>query len=100
MADAPAYWIQILEPGHPSRVEKIDTGICPLYLLTGEYDFSCTPEDTKRTAAAIPGARVTVMEQLGHFPMSENPAQFRRYIAPVLSEIAGTQVPARRSAHA
>jgi pSer/pThr/pTyr-binding forkhead associated (FHA) protein len=25
MADAPAYWIQILEPGHPSRVEKIDT---------------------------------------------------------------------------
>ena len=24
---------------------------------------------------------------LGHFPMSENPGQFRRYIAPVLSEI-------------
>ena len=28
------------------RVEKIDTKVCPLYLLTGEYDFSCTPEDT------------------------------------------------------
>ncbi len=69
------------------KVERIDTGICPLYLLTGEYDFSCTPEDTKRTAASIPGARVTVMEELGHFPMSENPEQFRRYIAPVLSEI-------------
>jgi hypothetical protein len=27
------------------------------------------------------------MEKLGHFPMSENPEQFRRYIAPVLSEI-------------
>jgi hypothetical protein len=27
------------------------------------------------------------MEQLGHFPMSENPAQFRRYIAPVLATI-------------
>jgi hypothetical protein len=27
------------------------------------------------------------MEQLGHFPMSENPEQFRRYIAPVLTEI-------------
>jgi hypothetical protein len=35
------------------RVEKIDTKVCPLFLLTGEYDFSCTPEDTKRTAAAI-----------------------------------------------
>jgi len=74
------------------KVQKIDTGICPLYLLTGEYDFSCTPEDTKRTAASIPGARVTVMEQLGHFPMSENPKQFRRYIAPVLTEILEAQV--------
>ena len=35
------------------RVEAIDTKVCPLYLLTGEYDFSCTPEDTRRTAAAI-----------------------------------------------
>jgi hypothetical protein len=35
------------------RVETIETKVCPLYLLTGEYDFSCTPEDTKRTAAAM-----------------------------------------------
>ena len=27
------------------------------------------------------------MEELGHFPMSENPAQFRQYIAPVLKQI-------------
>jgi pimeloyl-ACP methyl ester carboxylesterase len=69
------------------QVEGVDTSVCPLYLLTGEYDFSCTPEDTRRTAAAIKGASVTIMEQLGHFPMSENPEQFRRYIAPVLSQI-------------
>jgi pimeloyl-ACP methyl ester carboxylesterase len=68
---------------------RIDTGRCPLYLLTGEYDFSCTPEDTARTAAAIPGAKLVVMRELGHFPMSENPAQFRRYILPVLDEIRG-----------
>ena len=70
-----------------SKVGAIDTRVCPLYLLTGEYDFSCSPEDTLRTARAIPGAKVTVMEQLGHFPMSENPAQFRRYILPCLEEI-------------
>jgi pimeloyl-ACP methyl ester carboxylesterase len=69
------------------RVSQIDTSTCPLYLLTGEYDFSCTPEDTQRTAARIKGARVTVMREIGHFPMSENPAQFRRYILPVLDEI-------------
>jgi pimeloyl-ACP methyl ester carboxylesterase len=69
------------------RVGQIDTSQCPLYLLTGEYDFSCTPQDTERTAAKIKGARVTVMREIGHFPMSENPAQFRRYILPVLEEI-------------
>ncbi len=69
------------------RVGRIDTKLCPLYLLTGEYDFSCTPEDTQRTAQEIAGVEVTVMEQLGHFPMSENPAQFRRYILPLLERI-------------
>ncbi|WP_441242497.1 alpha/beta fold hydrolase [Tardiphaga sp. 768_D3_N2_1] len=69
------------------RTKAIDTTTCPLYLLTGEYDFSCMPEDTVRTASGIVGAEVTVMKQLGHFPMSENPAQFRRYIAPVLEKI-------------
>jgi len=69
------------------RVARIDTRECPLYLLTGEYDFSCTPEDTRRTAEKIPGARVTIMKEIGHFPMSEHPARFREYILPVLDEI-------------
>jgi pimeloyl-ACP methyl ester carboxylesterase len=68
-------------------VDAIDTRRCPLYLLTGEYDFSCTPDDTRRTAAAIKGARVTVMKGVGHFPMREHPAQFRTYLLPVLDEI-------------
>jgi pimeloyl-ACP methyl ester carboxylesterase len=70
------------------RVAAIDTSRCPLFLLTGEYDFSCTPADTLRTAASINGAEVVIMEHLGHFPMSENPAQFRDYIAPILDRIA------------
>jgi pimeloyl-ACP methyl ester carboxylesterase len=69
------------------RVGEIDTSRCPLYLLTGEYDFSCTPDDTRATAEKIPGARFTVMKEIGHFPMSENPAQFRKYLVPVLDEI-------------
>jgi len=73
------------------RTKAIDTKVCPLYLLTGEYDFSCMPEDTLRTASGIASAEVTVMEELGHFPMSENPAHFRRYIAPVLEKIQQQQ---------
>jgi pimeloyl-ACP methyl ester carboxylesterase len=71
-----------------AEVGRIDTSGTPLYLLTGEYDFSCTPEDTLRTAARIPGAKATVMPALGHFPMSENWPQFRRHLLPVLDEIA------------
>ena len=41
-----------------------------------------------RTAARIAGAKVEVMKELGHFPMSENWPRFRRYILPVLDEIA------------
>ena len=71
------------------RVADIDTVNCPVYLLTGEYDFSCTPEDTLRTAARIDGAQAIIMEGLGHFPMCEDPAQFRKYIMPILSQIKG-----------
>ena len=69
------------------RTHLIDTEQCPLYLLTGEYDYSCTPEDTIRTAGAIAGARMQIMPELGHFPMCENPELFRRHILPVLDEI-------------
>ena len=69
------------------ELSDIDTGKCPLFLLTGEYDYSCMPEDTAETAARIPGAQYTKMKRLGHFPMSENPAQFRTYILPVLEKV-------------
>ncbi len=69
------------------RTHLIDTKRCPLYLLTGEYDYSCTPEDTVRTAEAIDGAEAVIMKECGHFPMSENPAVFRDYILPVLEQI-------------
>ena len=67
---------------------KIDTSVCPLYLLTGEYDYSCTPEDTLAVARAVPGAKVTIMKNLGHFPVSEDPELFLSYLEPVLAEIA------------
>ena len=33
------------------------------------------------------GAPATVMQGLGHFPMSENPEKFIGYLLPVLEEI-------------
>ena len=78
------YWVD----GHfDDRSGQIDTTRCPVYLLSGEYDSSCTPERTRDTAKRIQGSKAVVMEGMGHFPMSANPALFREHILPVLKEI-------------
>ena len=78
------YWVD----GHfDDRSARIDTARCPVYLLSGEYDSSCTPERTRATADRIKGSKATVMAGIGHFPMSENPALFHHHIRPVLDEI-------------
>ena len=69
-------------------MEQIDAGKCPLFLLSGEYDYSCTPEETLAVANSIPGSDVTIMKGLGHFPMSENPQVFLTHLLPVLDKIA------------
>ena len=68
-------------------VRRIDTGRCRVALLTGEYDYSCTPEMTEAVARAIAGARFTVMTGMGHFPMVENYPEFRRYLLPELERM-------------
>ena len=78
------YWVD----GHfDDRSVQIDTQRCPVYLLSGEYDSSCTPERTLATAKRIKGSKATIMTGMGHFPMSENPSLFRRYLLPILEEI-------------
>ncbi|MDH3738778.1 MAG: alpha/beta hydrolase [Alphaproteobacteria bacterium] len=74
------------------QVSDIDTSACPVFLLTGAYDYSCTPEDTTRTAAQIDGAEAIIMDNLGHFPMSENPALFGQHILPILDKIEAEAV--------
>jgi pimeloyl-ACP methyl ester carboxylesterase len=69
-------------------VEAIDTDECEVYLLTGEYDYSASPDDTRRVAEAIDGAHFEEMAALGHFPMVENPDRLKKYLGPVLDEIA------------
>jgi pimeloyl-ACP methyl ester carboxylesterase len=66
--------------------EKI-SGNVPLYLMTGVYDFACTPEMTEATAKKIKGAESIIMQDIGHFPMSENPVTFKKYLMPVLNKI-------------
>lgn len=69
------------------RVEKIDTTFCPVYMLTGEYDYSCTTDASKATADKIPGAVFEPMKNLGHFPLTENPKLVSPYLLRALDFI-------------
>jgi pimeloyl-ACP methyl ester carboxylesterase len=65
-------------------LKKIDTKICKVSLLTGEFDYSCTPDMTRAAANAIAGARLVIMDGMGHFPMIENYSVFRTFLLPEL----------------
>lgn len=69
------------------RIEKIDTKTCPVYMMTGEYDYSCTPQASKAAAAKIPGAKFEMMKGLGHFPMTEDPRAFTPHFLKALDFI-------------
>ena len=67
---------------------RIDTKTCKVSLLTGEFDYSCTPDMTRAAASAIPGSRLVIMDGMGHFPMIENYPVFREFLLPELEWMA------------
>jgi pimeloyl-ACP methyl ester carboxylesterase len=69
--------------------KKIDTSKTAVYILNGEYDWSGYAAGGQALAKDIKGAKWTLMAGLGHFPMCENPVQFKSYIVPILDEIVG-----------
>ncbi|MEE2775583.1 MAG: alpha/beta hydrolase [Acidobacteriota bacterium] len=68
-------------------IEQIDTSKIDVRILNGEYDWACTPDHLREIAERLPGADCRVMDEIGHFPMSENPARFKELVLPVLDEI-------------
>lgn len=79
----------VVEHDLTEDAEKIDTSRTALHVLNGEYDWSAFPAAGEALAAAVDGATFTLMEGVGHFPMSENPAAFKHYFLPLLEEVVG-----------
>ena len=70
------------------KLHEIDTKRVAVYMLAGEYDFAGTPEMGRATAEKIPGAKYAEMKKMGHFCMEEDYEGFKKYLMPVLDEIA------------
>ena len=65
----------------------IDTSRVGVHIMSGEYDHSGTAELGKQASDAIAGSSWIFMEDVGHFPMSENPQAFIDYLLPILDTI-------------
>ena len=69
------------------HTKSVNTQKTPLWLLTGDYDYSATPADTLKVADEIPGAVFTELKGFGHFPMVENPEGLLPYLLAPLNEL-------------
>jgi len=70
------------------RAHEIDTTQVGVHILNGEYDFSGHVSGGIAAHQAIAGSTHTTMHGMGHFPMTENPVDFARYLMPILDSIA------------
>ncbi len=69
------------------QLGQIDGEKCPVVMLTGTYDYLTPPSATKETADQIKGGSFIEMEDIGHFPMSENYPVFKKYLVEALERI-------------
>lgn len=70
----------------PRTAADLPPANCPLYVFSGEYDYSATTEMSRR-AAELLGGELVDMRGKGHFPMSEDPVGFADYLRPVLDKL-------------
>lgn len=69
---------------HTSQIDCQET---PLWLFTGDYDYSASPKDTARVASEIAGAHFATLPGFGHFPMVENPEELWAFLEEPLAAI-------------
>ncbi len=66
--------------------ETISSIAAPTLILVGRHDPQAPLPNSERMAAAIPGARLVIFEQSGHFPYIEEPEAFRAALQQFISD--------------
>ena len=73
----------------PGQAAELGPARCPLWVFSGEYDYSATTEMSREAAERL-GGELVVLPGQGHFPMSEDPQALAGYLYPVLdTAVAG-----------
>lgn len=70
------FW-ELLLSSHDLGLDENLCGIgMPVLVMTGKHDRMVNPEETRRLAAELPNAELSVFEACGHLPQEEQPARF------------------------
>ena len=80
-------WYYLNDYDLRDRAHEIDTSQCAVHILNGEYDWSGHVQGGLAAHEAIAGSTHTVMTNVGHFPMQENPVEFAEYLLPILDKV-------------
>lgn len=81
-------WYYTVDYDLRERAREINTAECAVHILNGEYDYSGSVKKGLEAHHEIPGSTHTEMDNIGHFPMTENPALFFDYLLPILDQVA------------
>ena len=80
------------ENGVPDRIddrEVLNSLTVDTLVLVGRHDFICGPRWSEELHKLIPGSRLVVLEQSGHFGHLEQPAEFTRAVVDFVRDTAG-----------
>ncbi len=74
--------------GRGPILERLAAITCPTLVLVGDEDLATPVEKSERLAAAIPGARVEIVPEVGHLSALEDPAAVLARLEPFLASQA------------
>lgn len=74
--------------GRPDSRDRLGEIRCPVLLIWGRQDGMATEAQQMEMLAAIPGARLQVLEDTGHFSMLERPAQVAEILTAFVRQAA------------
>lgn len=80
-------WYYLVDYDLRELAATIDTERVGVHILNGHYDYSATIEKGREAHQAIAGSTFTAMDDIGHFPMAENPERFLPHLLEVLDKI-------------
>ena len=60
---------------------------CPVLVLCGDRDLTTPPEQARRVAGSLAGARLELVEDAGHYPWAERPEAVAARLAAFLDGV-------------